>query len=56
MTDTAVSLPRRLLRAVFGTRNDRLLKKMRKTLETINEKPAAEFWKEVEEQQKGKQP
>ena len=36
MTDTAVSLPRRLLRAVFGTRNDRLLKKMRKTLETIN--------------------
>ena len=25
-----------------------------KTLETINDKPAAEFWKEVEEQQKGK--
>jgi preprotein translocase subunit SecA len=36
MTDTAVSLPRRLLRAVFGTRNERLLKKMRKTVETIN--------------------
>jgi len=27
-----------------------------KTLETINLKPAAEFWKEVEEQQKGKKP
>ncbi len=27
-----------------------------KTLEKINGKPAAEFWKEVEEQQKGKKP
>ncbi len=27
-----------------------------KTLETINNKPVAEFWKEVEEQQKGKAP
>ena len=36
MTDTAVSLPRRLLRAVFGTRNERILKKMRKTVDAIN--------------------
>jgi hypothetical protein len=27
-----------------------------KTLKTINGKPAAEFWKEVEEKQKGKKP
>jgi Leucine-rich repeat (LRR) protein len=27
-----------------------------KTLETINDKPAAEFWKEVEETQKAKKP
>lgn len=27
-----------------------------KTLETINDKPVAEFWKEVEEMQKGKKP
>ena len=36
MTDSVVSLPRRVLRALFGSRNDRLLKKMRRTVERIN--------------------
>ena len=36
MTDSALSLPRRVLRALFGSRNDRLLKKMRRTVERIN--------------------
>ncbi len=40
MTDTAVSLPRRLLRALFGSRNDRILRKMRRTVEAINAREA----------------
>ena len=36
MTDSALSLPRRVLRALFGSRNDRLLKKMRRSVDRIN--------------------
>ena len=36
MTDSALSLPRRVLRALFGSRNDRLLKKMRRSIDRIN--------------------
>jgi serine/threonine protein kinase/formylglycine-generating enzyme required for sulfatase activity len=38
----------------FKPERDTELLRSIKTLETINNKPAAEFWKEVEEQQKGK--
>ena len=36
MTDSAVSFPRRILRALFGSRNERLLRKLRRVVETIN--------------------
>jgi serine/threonine-protein kinase len=40
----------------FKPERDTELLRSIKTLETINDKPAAEFWKEVEEQQQGKKP
>ncbi|MSR13116.1 MAG: preprotein translocase subunit SecA [Gammaproteobacteria bacterium] len=36
MTDSSPSLSRRLLRTLFGSRNERLIKKMRKTVTAIN--------------------
>ncbi len=36
MSANPQSLPKRMVRAVFGSRNDRLLKKMRKTVNQIN--------------------
>ena len=36
MTDSALSLPRRLLRALFGSRNERLLRKLRRVVDTVN--------------------
>ena len=36
MTDTAPSLGRRIVRTLFGSRNDRLLKRMGKTVDAIN--------------------
>lgn len=49
-------LPLKTLIFDFKPDRDTELLRSIKTLETINEKPAAEFWKEVEERQKGKQP
>jgi len=36
MTDSSLSLSRRVLRFFFGSRNERLIRKMRKTVEAIN--------------------
>ena len=36
MTDTSQPLARRMLRALFGSRNDRLIKRMRKSVDAIN--------------------
>ena len=36
MTDSSLSLGRRVLRFFFGSRNERLIKKMRRTVEAIN--------------------
>ena len=36
MSASSLSLPRRILRSIFGSRNERLLKRMRKTVETVN--------------------
>ena len=36
MTDSALSFPRRVLRALFGSRNERLLRKIRRVVDTIN--------------------
>ena len=36
MSENTPSFVRRMLRALFGSRNDRLLKRMRKTVEAIN--------------------
>ena len=36
MTADSLSVPRKLLRTVFGSRNERLLKRMRKTVERMN--------------------
>lgn len=47
-------IPLKYLWLDFKPERDTELLRSIKTLETINEKPAAEFWKEVEEQQKGK--
>lgn len=47
-------LPLQFLSLDFKPERDTELLRSIKTLETINDKPAAEFWKEVEEQQKGK--
>ena len=40
----------------FNPERDTELLRSIKTLETINGKPAVEFWKDIEEQQKGKKP
>ncbi len=47
-------MPLKLIYFDFDPMRDAELLRSIKTLETINTKPAAEFWKEVEEQQKGK--
>ena len=47
-------MPLKELSCDFNPERDTELLRSIKTLETINGKPAAEFWKEVEEQQKGK--
>ncbi len=47
-------MPLKALSITFKPDRDTELLKSIKTLETINEKPVADFWKEVEEQQKGK--
>ena len=49
------SLPLRAIHCVSSTERDLALFRSLKTVNTINGKPAAEFWKEVEEQ-KGKKP
>jgi Leucine-rich repeat (LRR) protein len=49
-------MPLKQLRFDFSPERDTELLRSIKTLETINGKPAAEFWKEVEEQQKVKNP
>ena len=49
-------MPLKLMYFDFDPMRDTELLRSIKTLEMINEKPAAEFWKEVEEQQKGKKP
>ena len=36
MSASSLSLPRRILRSIFGSRNERLLKRMRKTVEAVN--------------------
>jgi len=50
------NMPLKELRLDFKPERDTELLRSIKTLETINEKPAAEFWKEVEAQQKDKKP
>jgi serine/threonine protein kinase len=45
-------MPLRILSLDFKPERDTELLQSIKTLETINEKPAAEFWKEVKEQQR----
>ena len=47
-------MPLKQLNLDFNPERDTELLRSIKTLEAINFKPAAEFWKEVEEQQKGK--
>jgi serine/threonine protein kinase len=47
-------MPLRALNFDFNPERDTELLRSIKTLETINNKPVAEFWKEVEEQQNGK--
>jgi Leucine-rich repeat (LRR) protein len=49
-------MPLKTLNLNFKPERDTELLRSIKTLETINGKPAAEFWKEVEEQQNGKKP
>ncbi len=49
-------MPLKELHLDFQPDRDTKLLRSIKTLETINSKPAAEFWKEVEERQKGKKP
>ncbi len=49
-------LPLKSLNLTFVPERDTDLLRSIKTLEIINSKPAAKFWKEVEEQQKGKKP
>jgi serine/threonine protein kinase/formylglycine-generating enzyme required for sulfatase activity len=49
-------MPLTELRCDFTPERDSEIIRQIKSLETINGKPAAEFWKEVEEQQKGKKP
>ena len=49
-------LPLKELQFDFKPERDTEALRTMKNLEAINEKPAAEFWKEVEEQQKGKKP
>ena len=41
MSENTPSFVRRMLRALFGSRNDRLLKRMRKTVEAINAQEAS---------------
>ena len=36
MSASSLSLPRRILRSIFGSRNERLLKRMRKSVEAVN--------------------
>ena len=36
MSASSLSLPRRILRSIFGSRNERLLKRMRKSIEAVN--------------------
>lgn len=45
-------MPLKFLHLDFRPERDSELVRSITTLETINNKPAAEFWKEVEEQQK----
>jgi hypothetical protein len=47
-------MPLKALSFDFNPERDTELVRSIKTLETINNKPVAEFWKEVEEQQTGK--
>ena len=47
-------MPLKILKLDFKPERDTDILRSIKTLERINDKPAAEFWKEVEEQQKGK--
>ena len=47
-------MPLKHLSLDFNAERDTELLRSIKTLEVINDKPAAEFWKEFEEQQKGK--
>lgn len=49
-------MPLKELEFDFQPEQDTDLLRSIKTLETINQKPVAEFWKEVEEQQQGKTP
>ena len=49
-------MPLKQLSIDFEPERDTELLRSIKTLETINGKPVAEFWKEVEEQPKGKKP
>jgi hypothetical protein len=49
-------MPLKELHFDFKPERDADLLRSIKTLEMINGKPAAEFWKEVEEEQKGKKP
>jgi Leucine-rich repeat (LRR) protein len=50
------SMPLKELSCDFNPERDAKILRSIKTLETINLKPAAAFWKEVEEQQQGKKP
>jgi len=49
-------MPLKYIKCDLKSERDMELLRSIKTLETIDGKPAAEFWKEVEEQQKGKKP
>ena len=49
-------MPLRALRLDFQPERDAEILRSIKTLETINDKPATEFWREVEEQKKEKSP
>jgi Leucine-rich repeat (LRR) protein len=49
-------MPLKDLSCDFKPERDTKILRSIKTVERINGKPAAEFWKEVEEQQKGKKP